>query len=141
MLECLWQVILSRLSTFSKTCKLVNHHLFFADLALKDVGLGQLMPQAEFVVFDEAHLLADIAADYFGESVSSNQLLELCRDITIEYHRELTDMRQLLKAVQKLERTVADWRLLFPIEPTRGNWRQQLKQLSQQQLMQRLKKQ
>lgn len=101
----------------------VNHHLFFADLALKDVGFGELMPETDLVIFDEAHQLPDIACDYFGESLSSRQMQELSRDIIVEYRSKLTDMRQLGKAAEKLELTVADLRLCFPVEPSRGNWR------------------
>lgn len=102
----------------------VNHHLFFADLALKDVGFGQLMPESELVIFDEAHQVPDIACDYFGESLSSRQIQELCRDIIVEYRSKLTDMQQLGKAAEKLQLTVSDLRLCFPSESGRGNWRE-----------------
>ncbi|MFT5164261.1 MAG: ATP-dependent DNA helicase DinG [Alteromonadaceae bacterium] len=101
----------------------VNHHLFFADLALKDIGFGQLMPEAGLVIFDEAHQVADIACDYFGESLSSRQLGELCRDIIVEYRSKLTDMKQLGRAAEKLQLDIADLRLCFPADSNRGNWR------------------
>ncbi|MDX3774424.1 ATP-dependent DNA helicase [Chromatiaceae bacterium AAb-1] len=102
----------------------VNHHLFFADLALKDTGFGELLPQMEVVIFDEAHQLPDIASDYFGEHVSSRLLLELCRDIDICCKTELKDHPQLAKTADKLVSLVRDWRLLFPAEPQKGNWRE-----------------
>lgn len=102
----------------------VNHHLFFADLALKDIGFGQLMPEAELVIFDEAHQVPDIACDYFGETLSSRQMIELCRDIIVEYRSKLTDMKQLGKAAEKLQLTIADLRLCFPSDSSRGNWRE-----------------
>ncbi len=102
----------------------VNHHLFFADLALKDVGFGELVPQAELVIFDEAHQVPDIACDYFGESLSSRQISELCRDIIVEYRAKLTDMKQLGKAAEKLQLSLSDLRLCFPADSTRGNWRE-----------------
>ncbi|MCJ8274133.1 MAG: ATP-dependent DNA helicase, partial [Psychrosphaera sp.] len=116
----------------------VNHHLFFADLALKDTGFGELIPQAEMVIFDEAHQLPDIACDYFGESLSSRQMLELCRDIIIEYRSKLTDMRQLAKAAEKLELTVADLRLCFAADPKRGNWRDECQRDDVQQVIAKL---
>ena len=48
----------------------VNHHLFFADMALKDTGFGELIPEADLVVFDEAHQILAIASEYFGETFS-----------------------------------------------------------------------
>lgn len=116
----------------------VNHHLFFADLAIKDSGFGELIPQAEMVIFDEAHQLPDIACNYFGESLSSRQFNELCRDIIIEYRSKLTDMKQLAKAAEKLQLTVADLRLCFPSEAGRGNWRDVCERDDVQQLIARL---
>ncbi len=58
----------------------VNHHLFFADLNVRGNEYGRVMPDYAGVVFDEAHLLEDIAADYFGFQISSYQLDELVRD-------------------------------------------------------------
>ncbi|MCT7656221.1 ATP-dependent DNA helicase [Oceanimonas sp. NS1] len=54
----------------------VNHHLFFADMAVRDTGFGQLIPDAEMYILDEAHQLPDIAGQYFGQSQSSRQFLE-----------------------------------------------------------------
>jgi ATP-dependent DNA helicase DinG len=58
----------------------VNHHLFFADLAVRSV-YGAVLPDYDTVVFDEAHLLEEVATLYFGESVSSHQVEELARDV------------------------------------------------------------
>ena len=64
---------------------IVNHHLFFADLAIKqqseyapDAGI---LPEAGAVIFDEAHELEDVAGSYFGVSVSNGRMEELCRDV------------------------------------------------------------
>lgn len=59
---------------------IVNHHLFCADLALKDESIGEFLPEASILVFDEAHQLPDIATEFFGESVSTRQLLDLGRE-------------------------------------------------------------
>lgn len=103
----------------------VNHHLFFADMALKDVGFGELIPHADALVFDEAHQLPDIASQYFGEAIGSRQLGEMAQDAKAIYLTELKDLRQLDKAADKLIGSLRDWRLAFPIDPQRGNWRQQ----------------
>ncbi len=62
----------------------VNHHLLLADLALKDSGFGELLPGAEVVIVDEAHLLADIAQQFFGISVGTRELTTLNRDLLAE---------------------------------------------------------
>ncbi|MBO9488744.1 ATP-dependent DNA helicase [Endozoicomonas sp. G2_1] len=104
----------------------VNHHLFFADMALKDTGFGELIPKAEVVIFDEAHQIPDIASEYFGEAFSTRQLTELCSDVEQVYRTSLTDMKQLGKAAEKLNKSCAEFRLLFPLDNERGNWRQKL---------------
>ena len=60
---------------------IVNHHLFFADLALKDEGYGQIIPEYDAVIFDEAHEIEDVVGQYFGVSVSNLQVDELRQDI------------------------------------------------------------
>ncbi len=75
---------------------IVNHHLFFADLALRGNEYGQVLPDYSAVVFDEAHLIEDVAAEYFGAQVSSYQLEDLVRDLSqlpitnVDSNRELT---------------------------------------------------
>jgi len=61
---------------------IVNHHLFFADLNLRGGEYGKVLPDYAAVIFDEAHLIEDIAADYFGFEVSSYQIDEILRDAT-----------------------------------------------------------
>ena len=106
----------------------VNHHLFFADMALKDTGFGELIPEADLVVFDEAHQIPDIASEYFGETLSSRQLHDMCRDIDVVYRTVLKDAKQLSSAADKCKMIVADLRLLFPENPQKGNWRQKLQE-------------
>ncbi|OUS24877.1 ATP-dependent helicase [Thalassotalea sp. 42_200_T64] len=106
----------------------VNHHLFFADMALKDTGFGELIPQSDVVIFDEAHQLGDIASEYFGQAFSTRQLLEVASDCLQQYRTELTDVKQLLKSAEKLMRAAGDFRLLFGQDAERGNWRQKIKQ-------------
>ncbi|MFU8802977.1 MAG: ATP-dependent DNA helicase [Bradymonadaceae bacterium] len=59
----------------------VNHHLFFADLALRDQGFGEILPEYDAVIFDEAHHLEDVATEYFGVNVSNFRFTELAGDI------------------------------------------------------------
>ncbi|OGV50142.1 MAG: ATP-dependent DNA helicase DinG [Legionellales bacterium RIFCSPHIGHO2_12_FULL_42_9] len=64
---------------------IINHHLFFADSRLKEEGLGELLPNVEVVIFDEAHQLTDIATHFYGERFSTNQLKELVDDLISEW--------------------------------------------------------
>ncbi len=62
----------------------INHHLLFADMLLKDSGFGELLPGAEAIIFDEAHQLPDLAIQMFGTALSHRQLVELIKDIESE---------------------------------------------------------
>jgi len=104
----------------------VNHHLFFADLALQEEGFGKLLPGVEAVIFDEAHQLPEVASTFFGLTVSAHQLVNLCRDAVAEEHKEQSAVPGLLTAAEKLEKVVADLRLAFGTEPQRGPWAQAL---------------
>lgn len=101
----------------------VNHHLLFADMALKDEGFGELLPGANAFILDEAHQLPDTASNFFGTSITANQLLELARDTVAEDLKEAGESRQLRIFAEKLEKTVRDMRLVFDRDPTRGPWR------------------
>ncbi len=96
----------------------VNHHLFFADVALKDTGVAELLPSANTIIFDEAHQLPDTATLFFGQSVSTSQVLELCRDVLAEglAHARGPDWAKVVTVVEKAAR---DLRLTFPEGGTR----------------------
>ncbi|MHB8535809.1 MAG: ATP-dependent DNA helicase [Sulfuricaulis sp.] len=100
----------------------VNHHLFFADLALREEGFGQLLPGVEAVIFDEAHQLPEVASNFFSLTLSSHQLLGLCRDAIAEEHKEHSGVGELPQAAQQLEKAAADFRLAFGVEPKRDSW-------------------
>ena len=61
---------------------IVNHHLFFADLAVKEDDFGAIIPEYSAVIFDEAHEIEDVAGDYFGVRVSTYQIEDLARDVS-----------------------------------------------------------
>ncbi len=117
----------------------VNHHLFFADMALKDTGFGELIPKSQVMIFDEAHQIGDIASEYFGETFSSKQLVDLCTDVLQVHRSSLTDVKQLGLAAEKLQKTCQEFRLLFNYDPERGNWREKQKQPHFQQKFANLK--
>ncbi len=100
----------------------VNHHLFFADLALKDEGFGELLPSANAVILDEAHQLPEIASTFFSETLSSRQLLEFARDTLAESLSNASDMGQLRDELNKLEKCVMDLRLAMDKPGLREPW-------------------
>lgn len=101
----------------------VNHHLFFADLVLREEGFGRLLPGVEAVIFDEAHQLPDIAAGFFGLTLGSRQLTSLCRDTIAEDLREASGIVDLQDRARHVEKITADLRLAFGAEVRRGAWR------------------
>ena len=121
-------VALARKRALAADLVVVNHHLFCADMAVKESGFGELIPQAEVIIFDEAHQLPDIASQYFGQSLTSRQLFDICKDINIVYRTELKDMQQLGIAADHLQKMVQDFRLLLGEGSQRGNWRELLAQ-------------
>jgi ATP-dependent DNA helicase DinG len=92
----------------------VNHHLFFADVALKDTGVAELLPSANTIIFDEAHQLPETASLFFGETISTSQVLELCRDVLAEGLAHARDGADWPKVVSPVERAARDLRLAFP---------------------------
>ncbi|ATG74052.1 ATP-dependent helicase [Zobellella denitrificans] len=117
----------------------VNHHLFFADMAVRDTGFGQLIPDAEAYILDEAHQLPEIAGQYFGQSQSSRQFVELARDLRLAQKVEARDMAQLGKAADQLERSAQDLRLAFGLEAGRGQLRPMLARPAVAQALARLR--
>lgn len=120
-------VLKARKKAMEADVVVVNHHLFLADLAIKETGFGELIPESDVFIFDEAHQLPDIASQYFGQSLSSRQIQELCKDIEIAYRTEAKDMRQLQKVAEKLGQCAMDLRITLGEPGFRGNWREAIK--------------
>ncbi|HEY6898784.1 MAG TPA: ATP-dependent DNA helicase [Rhodocyclaceae bacterium] len=89
----------------------VNHHLFFADVMLKDEGMGELLPACNAVIFDEAHQLPEVAGMFFGESVGTAQIIELARDARNEAIATCKDYPPLQEAARGLDKAARDLRL------------------------------
>ncbi|MGQ0578513.1 MAG: ATP-dependent DNA helicase [Betaproteobacteria bacterium] len=89
----------------------VNHHLFFADVVLRDEGVAELLPACNTVIFDEAHQLPETASLFFGETVSTHQLIELGRDTRMEAAASARDNPALPDAAAQLEKAARDLRL------------------------------
>ncbi len=89
----------------------VNHHLFFADVVLRDEGVAELLPACNTVIFDEAHQLPETASLFFGETISTHQLIELGRDTRMEAAASAKDNAALPDAASQLEKAARDLRL------------------------------
>jgi len=121
-------VVKARKKAMEADVVVVNHHLFLADMVVKESGFAELIPEAEVMIFDEAHQIPDIASQYFGQSVSSRQLLDLARDISIAYRTEVRDAQQLQKSADRLAQSTQDFRLQLGDPGYRGNLRELLAQ-------------
>jgi ATP-dependent DNA helicase DinG len=112
-------VMAARKQALAADVVVVNHHLFFADLVLRDEGAGELLPACNTVIFDEAHQLPETASLFFGESVSTSQYLELARDTRTEGAASAKDCAQLPEAAHALDKAARDLRLVFEEESGR----------------------
>jgi len=102
----------------------VNHHLFFADLMLRDEGITDLLPVANTVIFDEAHQLPETATLFFGQTVSTAQVLDLARDVLAEGLTHARDGLRWPEVVAPVERATRDLRLVFAQDVVRLNGQQ-----------------
>ncbi|MBK0094880.1 ATP-dependent DNA helicase [Erwinia sp. S63] len=116
-------VVKARKKAMDADVVVVNHHLFLADLVVKEGGFGELIPEADVMIFDEAHQLPDIASQYFGQQLSSRQLQDLAKDIIIAYRTEVRDVQQLQKSADRLAQCAQDFRLTLGEPGFRGNLR------------------
>jgi ATP-dependent DNA helicase DinG len=90
----------------------INHHLFFADLAVRESGMAELLPTVRVVVFDEAHQLNETGVQFLGRQVGTGQVLDFTRDLLgagLQFARGLVDWQQLASAT---ERAARDLRLV-----------------------------
>lgn len=115
--ECF--VMEARKQALAADVVVVNHHLFFADVMLRDEGVAELLPSANTVIFDEAHQLPEVAGLFFGEDVSTSQLIELARDCTAAHLSLAKDCIELGESIPLLEKACKDFRLVFAYEGSR----------------------
>jgi ATP-dependent DNA helicase DinG len=95
-------VTLMRQRALEADIVVVNHHLLCADLAVKDGSYGEVIPSYDTVILDEAHLLEDVATQYFGTQVSSHKVDDLCRDVERELKAARRDAREVLAEVDSV---------------------------------------
>lgn len=100
----------------------INHHLLFADMMLREDGFAELLPQADAIIVDEAHQLPEVASSFFGEAISGNQLIELARDSESEYLSEINEDPNFIRIASVLQKLTKDLRLAFGVEQRRADW-------------------
>jgi ATP-dependent DNA helicase DinG len=93
---------------------IVNHHLFFADLALKQDDFGSILPEYSAVVFDEAHEMEDVASDFFGRQISNYRFEELARDVDNTLRMLRLSSAALLRRTQRIRERSREFFESFP---------------------------
>ena len=104
-------VNLARKEAMASDVVVINHHLFFADMSVRESGVAELLPTVRVTVFDEAHQLNEIGVNFLGQQLSTVQLHELVRDVLatgLQLARGLVDWQAL---TGQLEKAARDWRL------------------------------
>ena len=91
----------------------INHHLFFADMSMKESGMAELLPNARVVIFDEAHQLNEIGVNFLGQQMGTSQLLDLAKDVLATGENTARGMGEWREMAAKLELCAKDWRGLF----------------------------
>jgi ATP-dependent DNA helicase DinG len=115
-------VMQARRDAMAADLVVVNHHLFFADMALRDSGVAELLPTVDAAVFDEAHQLVEAGVQFLGATLSTGQAIDLTRDalaLGLQHARGLKAWHELCGA---LERAARDLRLACagPMHEVRG---------------------
>lgn len=100
-------VNLARKEAMASDVVVINHHLFFADMAVRESGVAELLPTVRVTVFDEAHQLNEIGVNFLGKQLSTVQLLDLSRDVLatgLQLARGLVDWHALADGLEKASR-------------------------------------
>jgi len=120
-------VMQARRNALAADVVVINHHLFFADVVLRDEGIAELLPSCNTVVFDEAHQLAETARLFFGEHLSTTQLVDLARDARLELRAAGGASPDLDRLAGALERAARDLRLALGEPAARFSWTQAMR--------------
>ncbi|MFN2646654.1 MAG: ATP-dependent DNA helicase [Burkholderiales bacterium] len=120
-------VMRARRNALAADVVVINHHLFFADVVLRDEGVAELLPACNTVIFDEAHQLPETARLFFGESLTTSQLIELSRDARAELRSAGGGSPELEALANRLERATRDLRLALGDAPARFAWPQAMR--------------
>jgi len=101
---------------------IANHHLLMADLSLKEIGFGEILPKADTIIFDEAHQLPELAAIFFGTSLSSRQITEFIKDCQHAFLTDASDISDIDIFLNQLVTLVQKLRLVFGRGDIRVSW-------------------
>jgi ATP-dependent DNA helicase DinG len=116
-------VNLARRDAMGADVVVVNHHLFFADMAVRESGMAELLPSVRTVIFDEAHQINETGVQFLGRHLSTGQLLDFTRDLLacgLQHARGLVDWQGV---AAQLERAARDLRLAVGRQPVgKLNW-------------------
>lgn len=115
-------VVKARKKAMDADVVVINHHLYFSDLALKKEGFGEILPEAQVLIFDEAHQLPDIASHFFGNQLTMRQIEMLCKEIVDAELAEAPDSKLLAPASDALSKAVGDFRLAIGQFPQKAEW-------------------
>lgn len=100
-------VNLARREAMAADVVVINHHLFFADLAIRESGMAELLPTVRVAIFDEAHQLNETGIQFLGQQLATGQLLDFARDVLgagLQQARGLCDWTQLASGVEMAAR-------------------------------------
>jgi ATP-dependent DNA helicase DinG len=100
-------VMLARKQALAADVVVVNHHLFFADLAVRESGMAELLPTVRIAIFDEAHQLNETGVQFLGAALGTAQILDFCRDMLgsgLQLARGLADWQELARECEKAAR-------------------------------------
>ncbi len=123
-------VVKARRAALTADVLVINHYLLFSDMMLRDQGFGELLPGADALIIDEAHQIPGIATDFFGQSLSSRQLMALINDSLLEYQQIAGDMPTFPDALTRMGRCLTDLREVIGSGQQRQQWRPELEKIS-----------
>ncbi len=115
-------VLKARKKAMDADLLIINHHLYFSDLRLKEDGFGEILPEADVLIFDEAHQLPDIAGVFYGQQITLRQIDNLCRDTVDAEVAEAVESKSLKKRCDKLGKSAADLLLALRTFPQKAEW-------------------
>lgn len=138
-------VNLARRDAMAADVVVVNHHLFFADLAVRESGMAELLPSVRIAIFDEAHQLNEIGVQFLGVSVTTGQILDLARDVLamgLQLARGLVDWQMVAGGIELAARELRlcvgqqhpgaklRWSGIAPENVEETRWRRALQQVA-----------
>ncbi len=100
----------------------VNHHLLLADMALRETGFGELLPNIDSIIFDEAHQLAELASQFFGTTFSARQCLDLSEDTRNAYQKEAWDVKGFMDKTYQIDTATRTLREQFKTNDLKLEW-------------------